>query len=193
MINAQLTQTAGQREAERLQADLDQLEQRTDTSAEQVRSRFRRQVEALDDDLTPLARKARSDEFHAQAKTEMAAAHDEYDRRLAELAGRARTSAFGSAPASSDGAAIIAFRDAQDRPERLEHRDEAEAAMRGSLEAGDRTMVQAIARKAHTRGWAEVATMGVDVDLLREVSRLEQLSSPQGRRRDQRRLFRWAL
>lgn len=65
--------------------------------------------------------------------------------------------------------------------------------MRCSLEAGDRTMVKAIARKAHTRGWAEVATMGVDVDLLREVSRLEQLSSPQGRRRDQRRLFRWSL
>jgi hypothetical protein len=51
-------------------------------------------------------------------------------------------------------------------------------------------MAKAITRKAHTRGWAEVATMGVDVDLLREVSRLEELSSRQGRRRDQRRLFR---
>jgi hypothetical protein len=65
--------------------------------------------------------------------------------------------------------------------------------MRQSLEAGDRTMVKAIARRAHTRGWAEVATMEVDVELLREVSRLEQLSSPQGRRRDQRRLFRWSV
>jgi hypothetical protein len=29
--------------------------------------------------------------------------------------------------------------------------------------------------------------MGVDIELLREVSRLEELSSPQGRRRDQLR------
>jgi hypothetical protein len=65
--------------------------------------------------------------------------------------------------------------------------------MRRSLEAGDRTMVKAIARRAHTRGWAEIATMGVDVDVLREVSRLEEMTSPQGRRRDQRRLFRWFL
>jgi hypothetical protein len=193
LIDTHATQTAGQREAERLQADLDQLEQRTDSTAEQVRARFRRRVEALDADLTPLARKARSDEFHAQAKKEMAAACDEYDRRLAELAGRARTSAFGSAPAMSDGAATIAFRDAQDRAERLEQRDQAEAAMHRSLEAGDRTMVKAIARRAHIRGWAEVATMGVDVELLREVSGLEQLSSPRGRRRDQRRLFRWSV
>jgi hypothetical protein len=63
--------------------------------------------------------------------------------------------------------------------------------MRRALEADDRMMVKAIARRAHTCGWADVATMSVDVDLLREVSRLEELSSPQGRRRDQRRLFRW--
>jgi DNA repair exonuclease SbcCD ATPase subunit len=193
LTEAHVTQTADQREAERLRTDLDQLEQQTDTAAQQVRARFRRQVEALDADLAPFARKERSDEFHAQAKKEMTAAREEYDRRLAELAGRARTSAFGSAPASSDGASIIAFRDAEDRAERLQHRDEAAAAMRRSLETGDRTMVKAIARKAHTRGWADVATMGADVDLLREVSRLEGLSSRQGRRRDQRRLFRWSV
>jgi hypothetical protein len=68
--------------------------------------------------------------------------------------------------------AAIAFRDAQDRAEQLEHRDEAEVAMRRSLDARDRTMVNAIARKAHTRGWAEVATMGVDLELLQDVSRL---------------------
>jgi hypothetical protein len=116
----------------------------------------------------------------------MAVAREECDNRLAELARRAGTSAFDSAPAACDGASFIAFRDAQDRAERLEHRDEAEATMRRSLEAGDRTMVKAIARRAHTR-------VGVDVDLLREVGRLEQLSSPQGRRRDQRRLFRWSV
>jgi hypothetical protein len=192
LTEAHVTQTAGQREAERLQADLDQLEQRTDATAQQVRARLRRQVKALDDDLAPLAREARRNELLAQAKKEMAAAREEYDGRLAELAGRARTTAFGSAPAPSDGAATIAFRDAQDRAERLEHRDETEAAMRRALETGDRTMVKAIARRAHTRGWAEVATMGVDIDLLREVSRLEELSSRQGRRRDQRRLFRWS-
>ena len=185
--------TPSQREAERLRADLDQLEQRTDTTAEQVRARFRRQVEALDNDLAPLARKPRSDEFQVQAKAEMARAREEYDSGLAELARRARTSAFGSAPAASDGASIIAFRDAQDRAERLEHREEAEAAMRRALEADDRMMVTAIARKAHARGWAEVATLGVDVELVQQVSRLEQLSSPQGRRRDQRRLFRWSV
>jgi hypothetical protein len=65
--------------------------------------------------------------------------------------------------------------------------------MRRSLEAGDRTMVKATARRAHTRGWAEVATLGVDVELLQQVSRLEELSSSQGRRRDQRRLFRWSV
>lgn len=167
-------------EAERLRADLEQLEQRTDTTAEQVRARFRRQVEALDDDFAPLARKARSDEFLAKAKAEMAAARDEYDSRLAELAGRARISAFGSAPANREGASIIAFRDAQDRAERLEHREEAEAAMRRALETDDPMMVTAIARKAHTQGWAEIATLGVDVELLGEVSRLEQLSSPAG-------------
>ena len=65
--------------------------------------------------------------------------------------------------------------------------------MRRALEADDRMMVKAIARRAHTRGWAEVATMGIEVELLQEVSRLEQLSSPQGSRRDQRRLFRWSV
>jgi hypothetical protein len=43
------------------------------------------------------------------------------------------------------------------------------------------------------RGWADIATLGVDIELLREVSRLEELNSRQGRRRDQRRLFRWSV
>jgi hypothetical protein len=65
--------------------------------------------------------------------------------------------------------------------------------MSRALETGDTTMVKAIIRRAHSRGWAEVAMAGVDRELLIEVSRLEELTSPRGRGTSTRRMFRWSV
>jgi hypothetical protein len=100
---------------------------------------------------------------------------------------------FAQRTACRDAGQAVAWRDAEDRADRLEHSADAEAGIRRALEADDPMMVKAIARKAHARGWAEVATMGIDVELLQEVSHFEQLNSPKGRRGDERRLFRWSV
>jgi hypothetical protein len=54
-------------------------------------------------------------------------------------------------------------------------------------------MVQAVSRLAHERRWVDVATIGVDRELLDELSRLDDLASSRGRRNMKQRMFRWRL
>ena len=61
---------------------------------------------------------------------------------------------------------------AEARADQIGDEPEAKRQIRRALESDDAMLVKAIARKAHQAGWASVATLGVDVELLRELSRL---------------------
>jgi hypothetical protein len=75
----------------------------------------------------------------------------------------------------------------------IDNKHDAELELRRALGSGDTQMAQAIRRLAHERGGAEVATIGVDRELLSELSRLEDLTSLRGRQNIKQRMFRWHL
>lgn len=177
--------------ADQLAEKLDRLEQGTDEKAERIRKTFHRQSEAIDPDLTELARKQRIGELHEQAERKLQAAREEHEAELARLVESARRQAFGSAP--SDGAKLVAWRDAASRAAAIDNKQDAERELRRVLGSGDTQMVRALSRLAHERGWAGVAAIGVDRELLNELFRLEQLTATRGRRNIKQRMFRWRL
>jgi hypothetical protein len=91
-----------------------------------------------------------------------------------------------------DRAKLIAWRDATSRAAAIDNKQDAERELRQALES-DRQLVQAISWLAHERGWAEVATLGVDRELLSEHSGLEALTGTRGRRNVMQRMLRWRI
>lgn len=66
-------------------------------------------------------------------------------------------SLFGlPAGTTSDPARLVSFRDAQDRANRLNDRDEAEQAYKSALRSDDTVLAQAILGQAITRGWSNI-------------------------------------
>ena len=56
----------------------------------------------------------------------------------------------------SDSGSIISYRDAQDRADKLESRDQASRLMSRALASGDGTLASAVAQAAIAKGWADV-------------------------------------
>jgi hypothetical protein len=88
------------------------------------------------------------------ARNTMAALRQEEDT----LAGDKRSSLQRTVAGTvgTDSASIISYRDAQDRADKLESRDEANRLMSRALTSGDKSLASAIAQAAITKGWNDV-------------------------------------
>jgi len=151
--------TRGEREAERLEAELVKLDESIDRQAEQIRVSRGRAVEAVErnTELNELAKRQRLDQARDTAKEHMSRLKQEYlDSREAAIEGTRRY-LFGSAPSGSkDPAKLMAWRDARDRAARLDDSHDAEHALRQALEVGDSEQAEAIVSHAYEKGWGNV-------------------------------------
>ena len=176
MAVEQQQRTRGEREAERLEAELVKLDENVDRDAEKIREARDRAVETVErnTELNELAKKQRLDQARDTAKEHMSRLKQEYlDSRNAAIEGT-RSYLFGSAPSGSkDPAKLMAFRDARDRAARLEDSHAAEHALRQALEVGDSEQAEAIVSHAYEKGWGNV--WRAHPDLAAGVDRLARL------------------
>jgi hypothetical protein len=183
--------------ASALRDRLDGLEAQTDADAEHLRSAYREAVDRIEGDaeLTPAARRQRSDEQLAQSRERMSELRVDYEQRRHELHRIAYLAAFGAMPKGAE----IAYRDAYDRASRIDDQSEAARELRRARSRGDRLLESAVAEHSLRRGWKAALNEFVDGDerrielvgLLRELG--PESGEPALSRRRAANVFRWAV
>ncbi len=181
--------TRGQRQAERLEAELAKLDQDVDTAAERIRESLQRQLETVEQNtqLNELAKKQKREEASAGARERMQTLRDDFAGRRGAAIQSTRRALLGSAPA--DPAKLTAFRDARSRAAALDDPQDAARALQTALDDNDSQLAEAIVARALERGWQNVWRQWPEA-----ADGVEVLAQVQGRRgRAHERMFRFGL
>jgi hypothetical protein len=88
------------------------------------------------------------------ARNTMTALRQEEDGLASDKRASLQRTVSGSV--GSDSASIISYRDAQDRADKLESRDEANRLMNRALSSDDKSLASAVAQAAIAKGWNDV-------------------------------------
>jgi len=107
-----------------------------------------------DPSLSPLGRDNALAAIADQAKNTMAGLRAEEDKLAEDKRASLERTIAGTV--GSDSASIINYRDAQDRADKLENKEEASRVMNRALTSGDKSLASAIAQAAIARGWSDV-------------------------------------
>ena len=162
------------------------------TEADKIRARYASQAKVIQErpDLNDRGRDQRLSGVLVQARKDMAALRKFEAEQIEARRRHLQQRLFGN-PKSGDSAAVISFRDALDRADRLQSPDEAAALLDCAVMSGDDILGRAIAMRAMARvsvkgvgdGWRQVVERWVDgqpsgtIEEVQELIDLEHSSS----------------
>lgn len=115
----------------------------------------RRKNQARNDaNLSAAGRQHAVDEITEQARTTLGALRQEEERLVAQKRESLERTVMGSV--GTDPASVINYRDAQDRADKLEDREDAARVMTRALRSGDKGLASAVAQVALAKGYRDV-------------------------------------